>query len=143
MDSNFSFFSEPGFDIWVHLLNDWEEALRHCNRIEQTRVSVAQDAGTAEKPPVETGIFTLLAEVCLRPLDPIALGIVPRKTGDGKSLYFWRFDYLVTAWHLPRFLALYRTAENSEVAYCGHRVYFCIATTVPTKVPIELVNRTS
>ncbi|KAL5970135.1 Vam6/Vps39-like protein, partial [Taenia solium] len=68
--------------MWVHLLNGWDKALEHCARtqikVEQQYVARALGKGT-KKDQEDINlyeIYTVLVDVCLNPLEPIALGIV-------------------------------------------------------------------
>ncbi|VDK34283.1 unnamed protein product [Taenia asiatica] len=68
--------------MWVHLLNSWDKALEHCARtqikVEQQYVARALGKGT-KKDQEDINlyeIYTVLVDVCLNPLEPIALGIV-------------------------------------------------------------------
>lgn len=75
--------------MWVHLLNSWDKALEHCARtqtkVEQQYVARASTMN-AKKDQEDINlyeIYTVLVDVCLNPLEPIALGIVlPSGTHD-------------------------------------------------------------
>ncbi|VDM27559.1 unnamed protein product [Hydatigera taeniaeformis] len=68
--------------MWVHLLNSWDKALEHCARtqkkVEQQYVAKVLGKNLKVKQE-ETNLYetyTMLVDVCLNPLEPIALGIV-------------------------------------------------------------------
>ncbi|KAM7541235.1 hypothetical protein Aperf_G00000043389 [Anoplocephala perfoliata] len=68
--------------MWVHLLGDWSKALEHCAKAqaEGERCFInATNAGSVpkDKEPFKLHeIYTILIDVCLNPLEPIALGII-------------------------------------------------------------------
>ncbi|VDD76222.1 unnamed protein product [Mesocestoides corti] len=77
--------------MWIHLLDSWDQALQYCAKIqaeaEQTFLckdspkrrflSSAEGADRGDNHLLE--IYTTLVDVCLNPLEPIALGIIPTK----------------------------------------------------------------
>ncbi len=98
--------------MWVHLLDSWDQALSHCAQVQSGAEAEAYASGHGDSanssargrtptprqerpdgvnPLLE--IYTVLIEVCLNPLEPIALGIIPPKHqktngGEGKSSYY-------------------------------------------------------
>nr|CDS31910.1 Vam6:Vps39 protein [Hymenolepis microstoma] len=68
--------------MWVHLLGDWNKALEHCAQVQaeaESRFITASSAGGIRKDnetPKLNEIYTTLIDVCLNPLEPIALGII-------------------------------------------------------------------
>lgn len=121
-------YSLQALTMWVHLLDDWDAALQHCASVQAAteRESVAltpplahqqRDGGdgipcttTSSQPtPAPTAphsgnpllaIYTALIEVCLNPLEPIALGIIPPKhtaakpSGEKSDAESMREEYL-------------------------------------------------
>ncbi|KAL5111392.1 Vam6/Vps39-like protein [Taenia crassiceps] len=78
--------------MWVHLLNNWDKALEHCAltqaKVEQQYVAMASGKNTKkDKENINLyEIYTVLVDVCLNPLEPIALGIVlPNSAQDAES----------------------------------------------------------
>nr|CDS22825.1 Vam6:Vps39 protein [Echinococcus granulosus] len=79
-------------NMWIHLLNSWDKALGHCARTQAKAEQqyVARVSGKSAKKDQEDinlcEIYTVLVDVCLNPLEPIALGIVlPNNTYDTES----------------------------------------------------------
>lgn len=70
----------------VHLLNSWSSALAHCAKVH----AVASSYDNVKKSSPEKysqsaaapEIYTALVEVCLSPLEPVALGIIPPSKSD-------------------------------------------------------------
>ncbi|VDO05129.1 unnamed protein product [Rodentolepis nana] len=68
--------------MWVHLLGDWNRALQHCAQVQaeaESRFITSSSAGGTRKDdetPKLHEIYTTLIDVCLNPLEPIALGII-------------------------------------------------------------------
>lgn len=75
--------------MWVHLLDDWNKAIQHCAKaqsITERRLIAASSVGNFPKNREDSKlheIYTTLVDVCLNPLEPIALGVILPGSGKG------------------------------------------------------------
>ena len=80
--------------MWVHLLDNWEEALDHCARVQaeverQLMGCTSTKTATMDVEKLEFHeIYTMLIDVCLNPMEPIAIGIILPNTSLPFFTYF-------------------------------------------------------
>lgn len=62
--------------LWVHLLNSWDSALNYCARVQAEIETKAKSEEAAVTELSLHEIYTMLIEICLNPIEPIAIGII-------------------------------------------------------------------
>lgn len=74
--------------MWVHLLGDWNNALEYCAKVQAEAERCFITASSAGSIPKDNEhlklheVYTTLVDVCLSPLEPIALGIILPGSGN-------------------------------------------------------------